>query len=937
MSEPMLISPLLDGYVMGEVMSEHQGVRCCPALLEGTDERYIVKIVSIPAAQTQLEALLLSGAYRDSDQAKAYFKELAAALEQENELLHRLSRLEGFVPYQGLQTVEMDQGIGYRVCLLSPYRDPLDQQMIHAPLTHLAAVNLGLDMCAALTVSRQAGYLYADLKPSNIFKTETRGYCIGDLGFIPLSSLKYASLPEKYRSSYTAPEISDAYAALNDRLDVYALGLVLYQVYNNGQLPFDGSAPHEPLPAPLYADYEMAQIILKACAPDPADRWADPAQMGQELVNYMQRNGVEDEPIIPPPVQIPDGSEDAEEEFLSEEENDAELAELLAMIPDEEPPAGAEEAAASEPAPDAEPADDTDTADALTEDGVTVEVAQMLAQADELIDHELPEPVVAPDPIDIPIPPPIVPEVEEDAEEAEPVLPIAEEEDTEDLALSDEDDEVAGLETLEEPEASDEGAIDEYYDAEPRSRISGRLIAVGAALLLLLGICFGIYFYYQHHYIQSIETLIIQGNYDEVTVLVFTDADEELLTVSCSDSYGNTLRSAVQDGKVTFSGLRPNYQYRIQVHISGRHKLTGSVSGSYTARYPEDYFQTIDELTLTPSDTQILVDVTSQADESLLTVTCTDDSGQTMELPIVDGQATFTGLTPNTHYTFTLQIKGEHELQGKTTAGCATAVQTEIQNVICLTGSQDGSVIIEISSIGPAPDVWTLVYTAEDGEGGTTSFAGSQAELYGLAVGTEYSFRLEAAGAYLTGPIQWTYSPQALILTESIEIVSCINGSLTLEWTSPDAAPDQIWTIRCFNDAGFDQTITATGSSAVITGLDHSVGYTVMITAEGMSRGNTVSVTADPITITGFTVENITDAAMDLVWSFEGTAPADGWVLTYTVNGGEEIRLDCTEARASLPSTADAVYSFHVAPATEITCINQSFQYTASAQPEATA
>ena len=59
MSEEKLASPLLDGFLMGSPMSEHNGVTCCPAMKEDSDRKYIVKIISVPASQKQLEALQL--------------------------------------------------------------------------------------------------------------------------------------------------------------------------------------------------------------------------------------------------------------------------------------------------------------------------------------------------------------------------------------------------------------------------------------------------------------------------------------------------------------------------------------------------------------------------------------------------------------------------------------------------------------------------------------------------------------------------------------------------------------------------------------------------------------------------------------------------------------------------------------------------------------
>ena len=251
MSEPKLISPMLDNFAMGDPISEHNGVRCCPAMEMSSDDKYIVKIISVPASQVQLNALLLTGAYQDQDAALSYFKDLADGIIEETQILQQLSELEGFVPYKEFQLVPMEDGTGYDVYLLSPYRRTLEQHFRRNPMTHLGAINLGLDMCAALAVCRRLGYLYADLKPGNIYITGDKEYRIGDLGFLKLDSLKYSSLPEKYRSEYTAPEIADAFSSINTTIDIYAAGLILYQAYNDGKLPrMNELDPEGVIPAP---------------------------------------------------------------------------------------------------------------------------------------------------------------------------------------------------------------------------------------------------------------------------------------------------------------------------------------------------------------------------------------------------------------------------------------------------------------------------------------------------------------------------------------------------------------------------------------------------------------------------------------------------------------------------------------------------------------
>ena len=459
MSEPKLISPMLDDFEMGGPISDHDGVRCCPAMRKNSDEKYIVKIISVPASETKLDALLLTGACPDRSAALAYFKEQANGIADEKKILDNLSQLEGFVSFEDCQIVPMDGAAGYDVYLLSAYRKTLERQISRAPLTQLAAVNLGLDLCAGLAVCRQSGYLCVDLKPSNIYVMGDKEYRIGDLGFVRLNYLKYESLPDKYRSAYTAPEVADAFATLNNTIDIYAVGLILYQIFNNGILPFSGNtAPNESFDAPACADPEMAQIILKACDPDPSARWQDPVQMGQALVNYMQKNGVNDMPLVvqeaepeepasePSDVgaaeEIP-AEENTEENEEPAEEADAE-ATLSEVIPAEDAdPVIIEESEPEEEVSEAESAENSETSDEepiknqdettveeeydnlsflddweaesaqiLNElgdnyDGITDEVSEILGQVDSLAALQVPEPVVAPEPIEIKIPDPI--------------------------------------------------------------------------------------------------------------------------------------------------------------------------------------------------------------------------------------------------------------------------------------------------------------------------------------------------------------------------------------------------------------------------------------------------------------------------------------------------------------------------------------------------
>ena len=58
MSEPKLISPMLDNFAMGDPISDHHGVRCCPAMKNDSDEKYIVKIIFFEGAPCKLRVPL---------------------------------------------------------------------------------------------------------------------------------------------------------------------------------------------------------------------------------------------------------------------------------------------------------------------------------------------------------------------------------------------------------------------------------------------------------------------------------------------------------------------------------------------------------------------------------------------------------------------------------------------------------------------------------------------------------------------------------------------------------------------------------------------------------------------------------------------------------------------------------------------------------------
>ncbi len=291
MSEPTTSPASSEKFTLGQPISGRPGAVCFSALRTDCEKRYIVKRVSLPASQVQADALVLSGFPPEA--LSAYYKERAEELCREAELLNTC----GFLPYHHhwMEPTET----GWQVFLAAPKRKSLARELRTRPMTHREAVQLGIDLCAALSLSREAGWLYIALKPENVFRMKNGQWRVGDLGFAPLDGLEEAFLPETHRSFYSPPETTDALASLNATVDTYALGLMLYQMFNGGVLPFENAQEHRQWLAelaggrstatPEYADEAMKAIIMKACAPNPAARYQSPDEMGFALLRYQQK------------------------------------------------------------------------------------------------------------------------------------------------------------------------------------------------------------------------------------------------------------------------------------------------------------------------------------------------------------------------------------------------------------------------------------------------------------------------------------------------------------------------------------------------------------------------------------------------------------------------------------------------------------------------
>ncbi len=203
----------------------------------------------------------------------------ASAAEQfasERQILARLHHPHITQLYDGGQTAD---GQSYIV-----------MELIHGAqmLEHAESVGLGLrgrlnlmsDICGAIDYAHGQGVVHADIKPSNIIVDPRHGVKLLDFGISGLIGQHNASSSQRAATPMFASPQQTAHAPASKADDIHALG-VLLDVLAADQAGFDG---------------ELAAIVTKARAPEPADRYASAGDLAADIERWRRLEPV---PALP--------------------------------------------------------------------------------------------------------------------------------------------------------------------------------------------------------------------------------------------------------------------------------------------------------------------------------------------------------------------------------------------------------------------------------------------------------------------------------------------------------------------------------------------------------------------------------------------------------------------------------------------------------------
>jgi eukaryotic-like serine/threonine-protein kinase len=165
------------------------------------------------------------------------------------------------------------------------------------------AVEYILQTCEAMGEAHAAGIVHRDLKPANLFLTEdvSGSPCVKvlDFGISKLSGALTLTQDTQTLGSplYMSPEQMNSAKHVDARSDIWALGVVLYQLLA-GRTPFDAETMQElcarvfvgqPTPLCEYrenAPPELEAVILRCLEKDPDRRWPSVAEFAAALAPY---------------------------------------------------------------------------------------------------------------------------------------------------------------------------------------------------------------------------------------------------------------------------------------------------------------------------------------------------------------------------------------------------------------------------------------------------------------------------------------------------------------------------------------------------------------------------------------------------------------------------------------------------------------------------
>lgn len=207
--------------------------------------------------------------------------------------------------------VGTDHGLPYMVMEYVDGPDLKEYIRKNSPLDLPEVIRIMDQILSAVALAHKHNVIHRDLKPQNILMDKRGNIKIADFGIAVALNQSSITQTNSVMGSvhYMSPEQTRG-GLVTKQSDIYSLGIILYELIT-GTVPFNGDTPvsialkhaQEPIPSIRKKDKSVPQalenVVLKATAKDPRDRYASAQAMKADLDSSLDPER-SDEPVFVP-------------------------------------------------------------------------------------------------------------------------------------------------------------------------------------------------------------------------------------------------------------------------------------------------------------------------------------------------------------------------------------------------------------------------------------------------------------------------------------------------------------------------------------------------------------------------------------------------------------------------------------------------------------
>ncbi len=207
--------------------------------------------------------------------------------------------------------VGTDHGLPYMVMEYVDGPNLKEYIQKNSPLDLNEIIRIMDQILSAVALAHKHNVIHRDLKPQNILMDKRGNIKIADFGIAVALNQSSITQTNSVMGSvhYMSPEQTRG-GMVTKQSDIYSLGIILYELIT-GTVPFNGDTPvaialkhaQEPIPSIRKKDSSVPQalenVVLKATAKDPRDRYATAQEMKADLDSSLDPERA-DEPVFVP-------------------------------------------------------------------------------------------------------------------------------------------------------------------------------------------------------------------------------------------------------------------------------------------------------------------------------------------------------------------------------------------------------------------------------------------------------------------------------------------------------------------------------------------------------------------------------------------------------------------------------------------------------------